>query len=249
MTEKPEREPGMEQNSGSGKSIARVAVLVAVLALMAVALKYTGLGYYFSRPFIEGVLDRMGLWAPFGFLLIYTTGTVMMVPGTILTALGGAVFGPVMGTALVVAGATAGAAAAFFTSRFVARDYILARFSGSPWFKKLEEGIAAKGIRFVLFVRLVPVFPFNWLNYACGLTGVGFKDYLIGTFFGIMPASFVFTNAAAELTHAAAGEGIGLSFYLSLTLLGLFAAGSMLYKGDDEKPKQTPNEDAKGGEL
>ena len=219
--------------------MARLAALVVFLLALAWALKFTGLGYYFTRPFIEGLLDRMGLWAPFGFVLIYVVGTVLMAPGTLITALGGALFGPVMGTALVVTGATAGAAAAFFISRFVARGYILARFSSSPWFKKLEDGIARKGIRFVLFVRLVPVFPFNWLNYACGLTGVGFRDYLIGTFFGIMPASFVFTNAASQLTHAAAGEGIGLSFYLSLSLLGLFAAASMLYKGKDELENDT----------
>lgn len=231
MTDAPLPDGNGDRRGG----LLKIILFAAVLALLAAGLKWTDLGRYFSRPFVENLLGRLGPWAPLGYILIYAVGAVLMVPGTLITAMGGIFFGPALGTALVVAGATAGAAGAFLTSRFLARDFIQGKFGSSPWFAKLEEGVARKGIRFILFVRLVPVFPFNWLNYACGLTGVTFRDYLIGTFFGIMPASFVFTNAASQMANAAAGEGVGASFYFSLTLLGLFAAASMIYKGREDR--------------
>jgi len=238
-----EKEELPSQPSGL-RGLGNVMLFLAVVAGLVAAFKYTHLGYYFQRPVIEQALDQLGLWAPLGFVLIYAIGAVLAIPGTLLTAVGGVVFGPYLGTALVVLGATAGATLAFLTSRFFARDYVVGKFGQNPWFRKLENGINAKGVRFVLFVRLVPVFPFNWLNYACGLTSVSLKDYLVGTFFGIMPASFVFTNAAAKVAGAAAGEGIGLDFYLSLSLLGLLSAVSMMFKGKEDQPGE-PEEEKK----
>ncbi|MGK7345471.1 MAG: TVP38/TMEM64 family protein [Candidatus Nitrospinota bacterium M3_3B_026] len=197
---------------------------------VAAAFKYTDIGYYFSREFIEKTLDRLGVWAPAGFVLIYAVGTTLGVPGTIMTILGGVLFGSLLGTVLVVIGATTGACCAFLVARFLARDFIAERFGSAPWFKRLDRGIKEEGIYFILFVRLVPIFPFNGLNFATGLTNVRFRDYLLGTFLGIIPASFIFVNAAAQAAEAAAGERVGPGLFVSLALLGMLALVPVAYK-------------------
>lgn len=222
-------QPSGRSGSVSPSTIKLIIFAITVLAVVA-AFKYTGMDYYFSRQFVEGTLQRLGIWAPVGFIAIYAVATVLGVPGTILTVLGGVIFGSALGTFLVVVGATIGATGAFFVARFLARDFIAEKFGKTKWFKRFDEGIEAEGLYFMLFVRLVPVFPFNGLNYASGLTKIRFRDYFIGTFVGIIPASFVFVNAASKAADAAAGEKIGPGFFISLVLLGLIALLPVAYK-------------------
>lgn len=211
-------------------AVVKLVIFVFIALAVAAAFKYTGIGYYFGREFIETTLGRLGVWAPVGFVLIYAAGTILGVPGTIMTILGGILFGSLLGTALVVIGATAGACCAFLVARFLARDFIAEKFGSAPWFKRLDQGIREEGIYFILFVRLVPLFPFNGLNFATGLTNVRFRDYLLGTFIGIIPASFIFVNAAAQAAEAAAGEKAGPGLFVSLALLGMLALLPVVYR-------------------
>ena len=236
--EGPPEEAGPKKKSGT----IRLLVLFAIASVFYLVFKYTDAGYYFQRPFIEKTLDSLGAWAPVGYVAIYSVGTLLGVPGTLLTALGGIVFGPYLGTTLVVLGATIGACLAFSVTRFLARDFVLERFGQAPWFRKMEDGIRRRGVYFVLFIRLVPLFPFNGINFASGLTNVRFIDYLLGTFIGIIPASFVFTNAAYELAGVAAGGRVGMGTLVALTLLGLLAAIPMFFGNGMEKKEYKDKE-------
>jgi len=119
---------------------------------------------------IERELQRFGGWAPILFLLLYAVATVLFVPGSVLTVAGGALFGPIWGTLWNLTGATLGATLAFVIARYVASDWVAAR-SGQR-LGRLMRGVEEEGWRFVAFVRLVPLFPFNLMNYAFGLTRI-----------------------------------------------------------------------------
>ncbi len=233
----PAEKPETVAYGKKGRSGLKLAVFVVIAATVFVIFKYTGLGYYFGREFVEGLLAKLGVWAPVSYILIYTVATMLAVPGTLLTILGGVVFGSYFGTFLVVIGATFGASGAFFIARFLARDFIQEKFGDTNWFHKLDDGIREEGIYFVLFIRLVPVFPFNGINFATGLTSINFRDYFFGTLVGIIPASFVFANAASEAVSAAE-KGLSSGFLLSLVLLGFVAIVPIAYKRF-RKPKKT----------
>lgn len=216
--------------STKGRSLAKLFIFIILALAVVAAFKWTNIGVYFSREYIEATLNRLGALAPVGYIVFYSLAATLGVPGTILTIIGGVVFGSYLGTVLIVIGATLGASGAFFVARFLARDFIYESFGKTPWFEKLDEGIKTDGLYFILFIRLVPVFPFNGINFASGLTKVRFRDYFIGTAIGIIPASFVFANAASKAAEAASSGKIGAAFYLSFALLGVIALIPVVYK-------------------
>jgi len=213
-----------------GRSIAKLFFFIILVLAVVAAFKWTNIGLYFSREYIETTLNKLGNLAPVGYVAFYALASALGIPGTILTIIGGVVFGSYLGTLLIVIGATLGASGAFFVARFLARDFISEMFGKANWFEKLDKGIETNGLYFILFIRLVPIFPFNGINFASGLTKVRFRDYFIGTAIGIIPGSFVFANAASKAAEAASGGKIGAGFYISFALLGVIALIPAIYK-------------------
>lgn len=123
-----------------------------------------------SLDSIQPALHALGVWAPIGFILIYATATVLFFSGAILSLAGGALFGPVWGTVWNLAGATLGATVAFLLARGIAGEWTARRIGGQ--LRRLVDGVTEEGWRFVALMRLVPLVPFNLLNYALGLTGI-----------------------------------------------------------------------------
>lgn len=139
---------------------------------------------------IRDVVDRAGLWGPLLFVVAYAVLTVLLVPGSPLTVAAGVLFGPVAGTALVVVAATLGATGAFLWGRRLGRGAV-ARLTGDR-FEKVDAWLHDRGLLAVLYVRLVPLVPFNLLNPVAGVTGVTLRDYVVGTAIGIIPGTFAF---------------------------------------------------------
>ncbi len=225
-----ETETSPDTGGKSKGAILKLFIFIVLATALFALFKFTSLGAYFSREYIEDILKQLGAYAPIGFVVIYAVATIIGVPGTILTILGGVIFGSFLGTISVVAGATIGACGAFFVSRFLARDFVAEKFMEKQWFKKLDQGIEEQGLYYILFIRLVPLFPFNGINFASGLTSVKFRDYFIGTAIGIVPASFVFVNAASQASDAATKGEASAGFFISLALLGLLALAPVAYK-------------------
>jgi hypothetical protein len=117
---------------------------------------------------IKPALRSLGIWAPIGFVVIYATGTVLFLSGALLSLAGGALFGPIWGTVWNLLGATLGATVAFLLARGIAGAWVTRRLGGR--LRRLVDGVSAEGWRFVALMRLVPLVPFNLLNYALGLT-------------------------------------------------------------------------------
>ena len=163
-----------------------------------------------------------GIAGPLLFVASYATGAVLFLPGALLTLAGGVLFGPVLGTLYNLSGATLGAAAAFLIARFVAGDWVQRRSGG--FFGRLLQGVEAEGWRFVAFTRLVPLFPFNLLNYALGLTRIPFWQYLLTSAICMLPGATAYTYLGYAGREAVAGsQGMLQKGLIALALLAAVA--------------------------
>ncbi len=150
-------------------------------------------------------VQQAGAAAPLLFMAIYAIGAVIFLPGSVLTLAGGALFGPVLGTFYNLTGATIGAVLAFLVARYLASDWVEQKTGGR--LKRLKEGVEKEGWRFVAFVRLVPLFPFNLRNYALGLTRIRLSHYLIATYVCMLPGAIAYTYLGYAGREAVAGGG------------------------------------------
>ena len=171
-----------------------VVILLPVREWLTVALMWTESHRYFA-------------WVL--FIAMYLVATVLVVPGTILTLAAGFAFGVPVGAMLVSAGSLAGASAAFLVGRFFARDWVAGRIAQWRTFDTLDKAAGQEGFVIVLLSRLSPLFPFNLLNYAFGLTAVRFRDYVLASWIGMAPAIVLYVyigSTARSLTELAEGE-------------------------------------------
>ena len=169
-------------------------------------------------------LAGLGFVAPLAYLGLYAVGTIAFLPGALFALAGGALFGPVWGALLNLVGATIGASFAFLIARYLAGDWVAARSGGR--LKRLIEGVEAEGWRFVAFVRLVPLFPFNLTNYALGLTRINFWSYVTTSFICMAPGAIAFTWLGHAGREALAGDASAIRY--GLLALGLLAAIAFL---------------------
>jgi len=167
-------------------------------------------------------LTGAGAWAPLAFIAFYAAATVLFLPGLVLTLLAGALFGAVPGALYSLVGATLGATLAFVIARYLAADWVARRAGGR--LKQLIEGVAAEGWRFVAFLRLVPLFPFNLVNYALGLTRILLPAYVAASFVCMFPGALAYAWLGHAGREALAGaDGAVRSALLALALLAFVA--------------------------
>ena len=136
-------------------------------------------------------IESLGYIGGIVFIATYILSTVVFIPATILTLGAGVVFGVVWGSLYVFVGATLGAIAAFLIGRYLARDWIGKKIEGNQKFVAIDQAVAHSGFKIVLLARLSPLFPFNLLNYAFGITGVSFKEYALASI-GMLPATVMY---------------------------------------------------------
>lgn len=198
---------------------ARIALALALAAGLVLGLANRDVlsGDGLHRWFVDA-----GIWAPLAFIALYAAATVFFLPGSVLTLAAGALFGAVPGALYSLSGATLGATLAFLVARYLAADWVARRAGGR--LKQLIEGVEAEGWRFVAFVRLVPLFPFNLVNYALGLTRIPLPAYAAASFVCMFPGALAY----AWLGHAgrealAGGDGAVRNALLALALLAFVA--------------------------
>jgi uncharacterized membrane protein YdjX (TVP38/TMEM64 family) len=167
-------------------------------------------------------LGEAGAWAPLAFIALYAAATVLFLPGSVLTLAAGALFGAVPGALYSLSGATLGATLAFLVARYLAADWVGRRSGGR--LKQLIEGVEAEGWRFVALVRLVPLFPFNLVNYALGLTRIPLPAYAAASFICMFPGALAYAWLGHAGREALAGsDGAIRNALLALALLALVA--------------------------
>lgn len=190
--------------------------LVGLIALCGAAI-----GVFLLLPVKEllaGFLEwvrRLGPWGPVALGAAYVPACLLFLPGSVLTLGAGFAFGLVWGTVSVSIGSTLGASAAFLAGRTLLRGMIEERVARNPKFRAIDQAVAEQGAKIVLLTRLSPVFPFNLLNYAFGLTKVRFRDYVLASWIGMLPGTLMYVylgSAARSLADVMAGDlagGIG----------------------------------------
>jgi uncharacterized membrane protein YdjX (TVP38/TMEM64 family) len=147
-------------------------------------------------------LDTSGFWAPVLFIVIYTVGICLFVPGTLLTTIGAAIFGAYWGFVYVLIAAILGATAAFFIGRYLGRDFAASVIGDR--LRRYDEAIERNGFATVLYLRLI-YFPFTAMNFGMGLTRVRFRDYFWGTVLGIIAGTFIITFFVGTIKEVWAG--------------------------------------------
>lgn len=164
------------------------------------------------------------------FIAIYVIQTALSLPGAaVLSLAAGAVFGAIMGTVYAVIGATIGAILAFILTRYLFRDVVEKKFGNR--LEGLNREMEKSGLNYLLFLRLVPVFPFFLINLGAAMTAMPLRTFIIGTFIGIMPGGFVYCNAGASLASINSMSDIASPRVLgSFALLGIFAIVPAIYK-------------------
>lgn len=167
----------------------------------------------------------------------YTVSTALSLPGgTVLSLLLGFLFGRWVGTFLIVISATLGAAAVFWLARYLLAEWGRKRLQQSALSQKLLDGFDADAFNYLLFLRLVPLFPFWLVNLAPAFSAVTMRTYLITTFIGIMPGSFIFANLGQSLGSIDSLEQLfSWQTVLALTLLGGLSLVPVLSKRSQPK--------------
>ncbi|MCK5506865.1 MAG: TVP38/TMEM64 family protein [Thermodesulfovibrionia bacterium] len=215
-----------------GRKIKTVKIILSiiVIAALVVTAKYFDLQQVFrdTLAWISG----LGSVAPLIFTAIYILACVLLLPGAILTLGAGVVFGVVKGSIVVSIGSTLGATCAFLVGRYLARGWVSGKISGNEKFKAVDEAVAREGWKIVLLTRLSPVFPFNLLNYAFGLTKVSLKQYFLASWIGMIPGTIMYVyigSLAGDLASLGTGGrtrttgewilyGIGLLATVAVTI-------------------------------
>ncbi|MEE8394414.1 MAG: TVP38/TMEM64 family protein, partial [bacterium] len=177
------------------KNLLRLALLIVLGAAVALVL---GNRERFSAQELEAFLAGLGVWGPLGYLLVWLIAPVLFLPGSPITLTGGALFGPLWGTVYTIFGATGGATLAFLVARYLAADWVEKKAHGM--LGRLKAGVEAEGWHFVAFARLVPLFPFNLLNYAFGLTRISLRSYVLTSFIFMLPgtAGYIYLGYAGR---------------------------------------------------
>jgi uncharacterized membrane protein YdjX (TVP38/TMEM64 family) len=203
----------------SRKRVVRIVLAGIVLIALLAAMRLLPLGGWIAS--FQAWVKELGPIGYVVYILAYMVFCVVGLPASPLTIGAGAIFGFVAGTIIVVIGATLGATLSFLLARTVMRRRIEAVTAKNAKFRALDRAITREGGRIVFLVRLAPVFPFAYINFAFGLTGVRTLTYIVATFFGIIPVTLAFVYISATAAEAATAD-------MSTARLALNIAGGVL---------------------
>ena len=198
----------------------RAGLALAIVA--AAGLSWLAFRGRFEASAIEPYLQGLGTFAPLIFVAAFALATVLFAPGSLFGLAGGLLFGPLWGALWNLLGGTLGATVAFLAARFIASDWIATRAGGR--LKAVLSGVEAEGWRFVALTRLVPIVPFNALNYVLGLTRIPLAHYVLATAVCMVPGALAFAWLGYAGRAALAGDADALRYgMLGLAALAIVA--------------------------
>jgi len=232
------RERTFYPSEGKRKGWAGRLGLLAFLVAAIIAVRVTGAARYLDQETLRQMIAGSGFLAPLIYMLIYSLAPALLLPGLPITIAGGILFGPFWGVVYTITGSTIGACIAFLTSRYVARGWIEGKLRSPRW-RRLDESVEKNGWKVVAFTRLIPLFPFNLLNYAFGMTKIGFLPYAVTTFICMLPACIafiVFSSSLLELFRGkiSASLIIGIALIVLVSLIPFFFRRYQKKKGLDD---------------
>ena len=223
----------MREGAISQKSILR-PLLFGILLLVFIGLaRYFHLEHYFEKERLHQTITGYGIWGPLVYLAIWTIAPSLMIPGTVLVVAGGALFGPFWGEIYVILGATLGATVSFVIARYLARDWVASKLSGTK-LAALDQLVAQNGWKIVAITRLIPIFPYGLVNYAFGLTNVSISGFVLATLVGIIPLTAAYVYLSASLVDLLFGKmtyGIFIGVFIAILVIIILAFCFKTVKG------------------
>ncbi len=213
------------------KSKIRAIVFLLVLVALAAAIQFSGWSEYLDQGRLQTWISGFGATGQLVYIMIFVTAPALFLPGLPITLAGGLAFGPMWGTIYASVGSTLGAGAAFLIARYFARGAIQ-NLLGERW-KKIDKGVAQRGWVYVAITRLVPIFPFNLLNYAFGLTKIPFWVYLLTSWVCMFPATAAYVVFSSSLLGLLKGKVSG-TFLAGLILIVIVSLMPMVYRNRRE---------------
>ncbi|MEN6439038.1 MAG: VTT domain-containing protein [Syntrophobacter sp.] len=228
----------------------RVLILLAVVGAIA-AVRMTGVASHFEPEALRNLIRSNEFLAPIIYMLIYTIAPSLFLPGLPITIAGGLIFGPFWGVVYTITSSTAGACLAFLISRYVARDWIERKLKSPRW-RRLDGEVERQGWKVVAITRLIPLFPFNLLNYAFGLTRIKFAHYALTTFICMLPACIAFIVFSSSLGDLLSGR-LSFTFLIGILLIVLVSIFPIFYRRwkrpAEESPALSPASPHPGGDA
>ncbi|MGD2182529.1 TVP38/TMEM64 family protein [Lusitaniella coriacea] len=210
----------------------------STLLLLIYCIVVTVAGIYligrFDREQIELWLTQAGIWAPIIYIILYTIGTLLILPSTPLNLSGGAVFGVVEGTLWTTVAAIIAAMVAFAFTRTIGREWVANKLAGR-W-EAIDAEMRQGGLFYMFAIRLLPLIPYGIVNFAAGLTSIRVRDYLIGTLLGTVPGILPFVMIGASVQDLKKGDVVPLLIALALT--GILVGVATWYRRRRQSPEQ-----------
>lgn len=215
------------ENKPKGGMLQRIVILLTLIAML-VTVHLTGATQYLEQEKLRTFIEGYGALAPVIFMLTYAMAPALFLPGLPITIAGGILFGPFWGVIYSISGSTIGACVAFLISRHIGRAWIEEKLRRAKW-QQLDAMVEQHGWKAVAFTRLIPLFPFNLLNYAFGLTRVKFMHYAVTSFICMLPACIAFIVFSSSLLEVLKGN-VTPSFLIGILLIAGVSLIPFFYK-------------------
>lgn len=216
----PSAPPKPSSGSGPLLNLLRIAILVVLVGGSAYLL-LVHLNWFEDPRLVKREVLTWGLWGPIAYILLFAVGPSFLVPGAVMTIAGGLAFGALWGALWSLIGAYMGALVAFGAGRFLGRSFV-ERVIGER-LRALGQKLARNGFYVILYLRLVPVIPYNALNLLAGASPIGFRDYFWASVIGMIPGTILFAFLGDALWHPASPR-----FFIAIALiLSCFLAGEI----------------------
>jgi uncharacterized membrane protein YdjX (TVP38/TMEM64 family) len=207
------------------------SLLLLIFCIIATVIGFLAIGGI-DRQQLQSWLETMGLWAPVIYIVLYTLGTLLILPSTPLNLTGGAIFGIWWGTFWTAIAALVAAIAAFIFTRTIGRKWVSQKLAGR-W-SAVDAEICQGGLFYLFAIRLLPIIPYGIVNFVAGLTSIKFKDYVIGTLLGTLPGVLPFVMMGAGITKLSQGNILPLMVAFALT--GILVGGATWYRRRRQAP-------------
>lgn len=200
----------------------RPVLLLAMIVTLVVIAKVFHLGGKLGA--VQDWIRTLGVWGPIVFITIYALATIVAVPGSALTIGAGALFGSVQGVIFVSIASTLGASLCFLIARYVARNAVAGWLAKNEKFSRLDALTERHGAIIVAITRLVPIFPFNLLNYGFGLTRVRLRTYVLWSWLCMLPGTVLYVVGADAVATALSDGKVPWLLVLVIIIVMAFLA-------------------------
>ncbi len=210
------------------KARIQFAILIIFIILSIFSVRYFGLGRYLDQEVLRAWIEGFGIWGPLVYILIYSIAPSLMLPGLPITVVGGVLFGPFWGVVYVSTGATIGACIAFLIARHMGREWVESMIKEGR-LGELDRAVERQGWKIVAFTRLIPLFPFNFLNYAFGLTKIRFTHYALASFVFMLPGATAYVVFSSSILDLFKGK-VSTEFLIGVVLVIIVSALPLIYK-------------------